>query len=351
MIPGGQHQQLHKGTHVITGSSSHYWNNGWGTASTIGSPASMTEITMHPSKRGIVGTNSGKATFRYWTNGAFGALSQPGSTLQGAMATDSNPSGTYMAIAAAPTTATIRLRASNIDITAADGSSSTTTYTPSSYGSVAFEECSFGPAETDIVTDAGEGPIFMQAWAWSNSTQFGTKRTNASTANSNTAAIHSSGARFSPFGNSVFLGAYGSNGTPWLYAYAYTEGTGFGTKFANVSATGLETHLGFNVTGASATSQKILFGAYSVAPIIVNFSSSGGFGSKVTSPQGMPIHDIGDNFTKSLQLGNNETTCIYPSGSTRNGLVVYTYSNSTGFGTKFADPSPLVSVNHATWSR
>lgn len=347
MIIGASQQQLHKGTHLICDNKSYVWSAGFGTETATGH--GLTAATIHPSKRGIVGESGTKASFRYWTNGTFGTIDNAGANIQNPEIATVNPSGTYAVICATPTTASIRIAASDIDITAADGTSVSTRYTPSSMGSLEFYEADFGPAETDVVVSSGGGPILMQAWAWSNSTQWGTKRSNSTNANTATAAIRAEGTRFSPFGNAVFMGGYGSNSTPFLYAYAYTEGTGFGTKYANVSATSLDSNEALYVTGSSATSQKIVFGGYSVAPIVVNFSSSTGFGTKLSNPAAIRIFEAAGTYNKGIDIGNNGSDIAYTSGT--DGIVVFTWTNSSGFGTRYTSPATVPTGTSPVWTR
>jgi len=346
MIIGASQQQLHKGTHLVTETASYYWNSGWGTSSGTGSTG-LDNPTMHPSKRGMVGVStSTRAGFRYWTNGTYGNVDTAGGVLISANYVDVNASGTYMVTASAPEPT---IRASSIDIEAVDGSQVVSTYTPASVGVVDITDPVFGPAETDVVSVSSSNPSYIQAWAWSNSTQWGSKRTNSADLNTPTSANSGQGTRFSPFGNSVFANVGGSNGTPWVFAFAYTQGTGFGTKFANVSATSLTAMRSLNVVGSAATAQKILCGLFSAAPIIVNFSSSSGFGTKMTNPSGMPAATNSSGTNKNLQVGNGGTDVVYLADAA-NDLVVYTYTNASGFGTKYTAPSPTVS-GIATWSR
>ncbi len=347
MIIGASQQQLHKGTHLICDNDSYVWTSGFGTATATGH--GFLGATIHPSKRGIVGSLGGRANFRYWTNGTFGAVDVAGGVLQNSEVTTVNPSGTYMVICADPVTATVRIAASDIDITAADGSSVTTRYTPSSMGSTQFFEADFGPAETDVIAGSGDGPIFMQAWAWSNSTQWGSKRSNSSDADTSTTAISPASTRFSPFGNSVFMGGYGSNASPWLFAFAYTEGTGFGTKFGNVSATSLESNEALFVTGDSATSQKIVVGPYGIAPIVVNFSSATGFGTKLSNPASIRLFESGGTYNKGIAIGNNGTDIAYTSST--DGIVVFSWTNSSGFGTRYTSPATVPNGSSPVWTR
>ena len=346
MILGASQQQLHKGTHLVSEQTSYYWNSGWGTSSGTSAAQGLDNPTMHPSKRGMVGGSAGtRAGFRYWTNGTYGTTDTAGATLISADYVDVNASGTYMVTASSPEPA---LRASSIDIDAVDGSQVVSSYNPASSGSVNIMDPVFGPAETDVVSVSSGNPSYLQAWAWSNSTQWGSKRSNSSDLNTALSANGGQGTRFSPFGNAVFSYVGGSNGTPWVFAHAYTEGTGFGTKFANISATSLTVMRQMNVAGSAATAQKVLCVGYGNAPIIINFSSSTGFGTKVTSPSGMPVGQLSSGINKGLQLGSGGTDVVYSSDA--NGQVVYTYTNASGFGTKYADPSPTVSAM-STWSR
>jgi len=346
MIIGSQQQQLHKGTHLVTEQTSYYWNSGWGTSSGTTATQGLDNPTMHPSKRGMVGGSAGtRAGFRYWTNGTYGSTDTAGGTMTNITYVDVNASGTYMVTSSNEPT----IRASSIDIDAVDGSQVVSAYTPASVGSVTIIDPVFGPAETDVVSVSSGNPSYIQAWAWSNSTQWGSKRTNSANLNTATSANSGQGTRFSPFGDSVFANVGGSNGTPWVFAFAYTQGTGFGTKFANISGTSLTAMRSLNVVGSAATAQKVLCGLYAAAPIIANFSSASGFGTKLSNPSGMPVLTNSAGTNKNLQVGNGGTDVVYLA-DTANDLVVYTYTNASGFGTKYTAPSPTVS-GIATWSR
>lgn len=143
-------------------------------------------------------------------------------------------------------------------------------------------------------------------------------------------------ARFTRDGNAVIIIHTGS---PYLSAYEWDETTGFGTKYANSSDTttqytGGRLRLGFNddymvmVKGISSTSGVHGF----------QWDTSTGFGTKYTAPSPQP--DTSDCNDIAIARDDSAVIVAHSEGSTQGILVTaYAFDKTTGFGTKYADPS------------
>lgn len=129
--------------------------------------------------------------------------------------------------------------------------------------------------------------------------------------------------------------AFGHNASPYVSAYAFS--TSIGTKFANPStpisttATFAKT-VSFHPTGAS-----FLIGT-SDPPFSV-YAWSSGFGSRYSNPATM----VTNSHTYSAVFNNAGTVMSACNRyNNTNAIVAYPWNNSTGFGTKFADPAALL---------
>jgi hypothetical protein len=204
------------------------------------------------------------------------------------------------------------------------------------------------------------GTPFLSAYRWNNG--FGTKYIDAAS------AIASFSIRFSNSGI-IFTGA---SAPPYENAYPFNYSTGFGTRYSDpsVAVQGRISGIGINETSTS-----ILYSNSTGTPFLSAYAWSSGFSTKYTAPATIPTAgQYGANFNKPGTVVNVGGTFIYPwsnstgfgtkyatspsaSGSpsfnaTNTALIVgylaYPWSDASGIGTKYIDPSPLPSVTVST---
>jgi len=180
-----------------------------------------------------------------------------------------------------------------------------------------------------VVSNGGNVP---DVYRWSNSTGFGTKYTAPSTL----PPSESRSVAFSPDGSVIVLGHYTQ---PNIAAYAWSDSTGFGTKYANPSLpTGITTAYTQGVTFSPDGSVIAL--CMSASPNIAAYpwSNSTGFGTKYANPSSLPADATAQGGLAFSPSGN---TIAVAHGSSPF-LSVYPWSNSTGFGTRFTNPGDAI---------
>ena len=192
-------------------------------------------------------------------------------------------------------------------------------YTPVNYNSA-------------IALGKSSGPI--DVWKWASGYGFGTKY-SAPTTSPNIGGIQQ--VRFSPDGN--YIAASGSS-SPYVAAYPWSNSTGFGTKYSDPATTpaGPGQSLGWN------TASSVLAVGHQTSPYITAYSwSSSGFGSKFGDPSSLGMTGS-EGYVSGIAFKQNDVAVLLTNyqGSTT-GLHSYPWANSTGFGTKWTDPTTMLS--------
>lgn len=245
---------------------------------------------------------------------------------------------------------------------------------------------SIGNAVNDIDFSGDDSVIYMAtanspsivAYAWTNASGFGTRYANPSVlplsnskkvkVNTTSQMIAVSGDNISPFAyrwsagwstkvadpattfysgsNSIDFSPNGSYSTmtaaysPYIMAHQVT-GTTFGTAFSNPailpnSNTGSSTSV-FNKESnvVSCTAQS------SAANTITAYQfSSSGFGTKFTNPS-----TLLSGGTSTVAMFSSDSKTFYAGGGFSGNLAAYVWDNTTGFGAKYSNPSsPVGSV-------
>lgn len=166
---------------------------------------------------------------------------------------------------------------------------------------------------------------YVNAYAWSSGTGFGAKYANPATLPPNSAT----GVAFSPIGNAI---AVSHAITPFISAYSWSA-SGFGTKYANPATLPASTGNGvaFSPAGDAIAVAHLTTPYISVYP----WSSSTGFGTKYANPATLPA--VNGNKVAFSPAGDAiaVTTDLTPF------VQAYPWSSSTGFGTKYANPATL----------
>lgn len=177
---------------------------------------------------------------------------------------------------------------------------------------------------------------YVQAFKWTT-IGFGTIYSNPSTA--------AAGARYAiEFSNSGGAVAAGGQGSPQLVAWAWSDSTGFGAKYTNPSSypSGATCYdVEFNGTGSSQVVAAAIFGSPGV--VAYKWSDSTGFGTKFSNPSSLPIPS-GDvvNRGAGIAFSKSGNAIILTTNGDANSspyIHAYAWSNSTGFGSKYSNPS------------
>ena len=184
----------------------------------------------------------------------------------------------------------------------------------------------FAPAEDAIAVSSFASP-YVLAYPWSSTTGFGTKYSNPATLPTDV----STSVKFGPLGDCI---AVGQQGSPFITAYPWSSSTGFGTKYTNP----------FTLPGIGASAYTIvdfspsgnaIAAASTASPFIhaYSWSASTGFGTKYANPSVLPSGlACGVHFSPAEDA-------IAVATSTTPYIHAYAWSSSTGFGTKYANPA------------
>lgn len=163
---------------------------------------------------------------------------------------------------------------------------------------------------------------FINAYTFNGT--FGTKYSNPATLptyGGYSLAIHPSGS------------AAGTGGISGLYLYAWDKYSGFGTKYAQPSTNPYAYTVKFSSTG-----NTVAMANNSSSPYIhaYPFTVAGGFGTKYSNPATVPpssnqyYNNLAFSYgAAAVAVGTNTTPYIN----------AYAFSEGTGFGSKYADPT------------
>lgn len=182
---------------------------------------------------------------------------------------------------------------------------------------------------------------YTNFYQWSNTTGFGT-RLNLSTASADPTAtpvsVFGRSCLFAETGTIVIIGSAGTS--PNAAAWAWSDSTGFGTKFANPASEPPDSY-GMGQTWQDyqngIQNGSIFFTAAGTNADRVSawaFSSTG-WGTKFTNPATLPTGSTfgvtNDAFTTHINTIDSGTASRY--------AVAYAWSDSTGWGTKYSAPA------------
>ena len=129
---------------------------------------------------------------------------------------------------------------------------------------------------------------FVQVWPWTSGTGFGTKYTAPTGVPGNQHGPTGYSVAWSPAGTEIVLGTGGfSDGStvPRIHAWAWTNATGFGTKYANpVTPLGNTNPGGIHFTKGPGD-PTLIIGLQNISPWVATYAwSSSGFGVKLADP-------------------------------------------------------------------
>lgn len=170
---------------------------------------------------------------------------------------------------------------------------------------------------------------YVHAYAWNDGVGFGTKYANPS---SLVAASFFYSTIYGTRNNNAVI--VSTSKTPFLHGYTWNDATGFGTKYADPSVL---------ITGdiydmQISRNDDVVFCAHYNSPYIsaYPFNSTTGFGTKYANPSVLPP----GYFARSVGVTQNTDAVAVISSSTPY-LNAYAWNTATGFGTKYSNPSTL----------
>lgn len=171
------------------------------------------------------------------------------------------------------------------------------------------------------------GSPYISAYSWTTVSGFGSKFSNPATIPGGNPSRE---VTFNPAGNVI---AVVNDATPFILAYPWTT-SGFGTKYSNpATLPGFAGYgLAFNTTGDSIAHASPGGGTQ-----VYSWNNSTGFGTKYagSGPSSMSAH-FDSNGGAILSAGVNSPY-----------VDAYAWSDSTGFGTKFSNPSTMTGATEA----
>jgi hypothetical protein len=185
------------------------------------------------------------------------------------------------------------------------------------------QSVAFSPAGNAIAVAHNTSP-FITAYPWSVGSGFGTKYADPATLPTG----NGQSVAFSPAGDAVAVAH--NTATPYITAYPWTVGSGFGTKYTNPAT--LPTNVADSVAFTPAAN-AIVVGHFGGNGITAYQWSASGFGTKYTDT-------IAPNRIFSIAF-NTAGNVAALAGNTSPYVFAYTWTTSTGFGTKYADPATL----------
>lgn len=195
---------------------------------------------------------------------------------------------------------------------------------PGTLPSNRVEEVRWSPDGSVIAYGVNGGSV--HAYTWSSS-GFGTKYSDPSDDDFNDVWS----IRWTPDGDYVLVGGtIASAGKPYLAAYAWTNGSGFGTRYVPASnrptdrTTGIHFHPSGDYVAVSQAGSSVFLRTYP-------WSSSSQFGSNITAPSGGWSDD-----TEQVQFtaAGNDVAVV---GAASNYVGVWPWTGSA-YGTKYSSP-------------
>lgn len=177
---------------------------------------------------------------------------------------------------------------------------------------------------------------FVRAFKWTTA-GFGTQYSNPST-------LPAGGRNAIEFSNSGGAVAAVGSSSPQLVAWPWSDSTGFGAKYTNPSSFPAGTtcyDVKFNGTGSS----QVVVAGINISPGVVAYkwSDSTGFGTKFSDPSTPPVPTDDSSYVAAIAFSKSGNAIVVTtsgsSGTSSPYIHAYAWSSSTGFGTKYSNPS------------
>ena len=177
---------------------------------------------------------------------------------------------------------------------------------------------------------------YPQAWAWTSASGFGTKYTNGSALNS---VGQATGVTLNGDNNQV---AFSQTASPCISLYPWSSASGYGTKYSNPATL---PPFGNNPNSVSfnPVTNDVAVGSTS-SPFIAAYPvTSSGFGTRYANPS-TPIGST----TYAVRFSPVGTEIAV--GNNNSPATIKVYQWSSGFGSLYTSPSILQTVESVSWS-
>jgi|688.fasta_scaffold91250_2 hypothetical protein len=188
-----------------------------------------------------------------------------------------------------------------------------------------------GTTLTDIAVTSSSFP-YINVWAWNYNSGFGSKYTDPASFPS---PAQARGVDFFSDGTNVYDIAITQIGTPFVYAYPWTSGVGFGSLYADpaILPGGGAVNFRYNVSGSQVAVTQGSSPYVNVYP----WTTGVGFGSKYADPATLPT-----GAGRSVEFSDSQIAVAHNNSPY---VSVYPFSTAGGFGTKWANPVTLPTGN------
>jgi hypothetical protein len=188
------------------------------------------------------------------------------------------------------------------------------------------QKLTFSPSGNAIAITVDNASEPLKTFAWSNATGFGTRY--AEVPAQSPAYGAGAGLSFNAAGNIV---AFGHQSMQQISVFPWNPGVG--TRYSNPSPAlnGSGTDVAFNPAGNVIAVTSSAANYLNAWP----WSNSTGFGTKYSTPSGSP-----SNQATGVQFHPSGNTVAFSANASPY-MFVYPWSNSTGFGTRYSNPATL----------
>lgn len=202
------------------------------------------------------------------------------------------------------------------------------------YGTAYTDHATQPPNQCDGIAFCGSDVIvnhftspFVSAYAWNSNTGFGTKRSNPSTIVTNGYPTFDGGNSIATTTGAVIMTSFSS---PYIFAYAYTPGTGFGTKYSNPGT--LPPGLARGVAVSPDYASVAVASGSSPYVTAYPWNNTTGFGTKYANPSPLPT-GAGVAAAQGVAFSPNSDAIFVNRQDT---ITAYAWTSASGFGTKYS---------------
>lgn len=199
---------------------------------------------------------------------------------------------------------------------------------PGTLLTTAVRSVSFSPSGNSVILTNSTSP-YVHAYQWSDSSGYGTKFSDP-TAVTGTPSAYTHALSTYKFADDTMVLAIATNATPYLNAYKFTD-TGFVSKYSAPTALAASIHrcVTFIDNGLGA----YVAAGYSISPYVgaMPFNSSTGFGTKLADPSTLITS------TCYGLVNDSESQTLFAKTASAPYVSAYRFTNA--WETKYSDPS------------
>ena len=312
--------------------SAYTWTNAGGFGTRYTGPSGVTAsgqfVQTHALNTYIAVSSGTNARIYQWSDSTgFGTNTATTSTGNSIYGTNWNTARTAFAIGQSTSTSSQRLAI--FAFNNSTGALGTQYSNPASNMNNRANSIKFFQADNVVIAadDANPG---VAAYVWSNSTGFGSKWSNPSTVlngSNNGGDIN--------IQNNTYIASTSGSTSPWVHAYPVST-TAWGSKYANPASTPTDNgnKARFTQSGTIAA-----FSNGGSSPYVYVYPFNAGFGTKFADPAStMPNTATGVGFSADDKA---IVACQSQVGVGATPVHAWVWSNSTGFGSKYANPATI----------